>query len=62
MWRQEMKQALAILAAIALLCGLATLSEAQSSSKERIARETMHYVSQGGAAVRIMMNQGFDNV
>ncbi len=48
--RQGMKQALTILATIALLYGLATMSEAQSSQKEKIAAETMQYASQGSAA------------
>ena len=45
-----MKKTLTILASIALLWGLTNASQAQSNSKEKIAKQTMRYVSQGSAA------------
>ncbi len=45
-----MKKTLTILASIALLWGFAIASQAQSNSKEDIAKKIMKYVSQGSAA------------
>jgi len=45
-----MKKTLTILASMVLFWGLTSASQAQSNSKEKIAKETMQYVSQGSAA------------
>jgi tetratricopeptide (TPR) repeat protein len=39
-----------VLLIMALLCGASVCSQAQTASKEKIAKETMRYVSQGSAA------------
>jgi hypothetical protein len=45
-----MKKRLIALISIVLLCGLAVFTQAQSTPKEKIAKETMKYASQGSAA------------
>ncbi len=45
-----MKKTLTILMSIILLCGMTISSQAQTTSKEKIAKETMQYVTQGSAA------------
>ena len=45
-----MKRTLAILMSIILLCAVTISSQAQTTSKEKFAKETMQYVSQGSAA------------
>jgi tetratricopeptide (TPR) repeat protein len=45
-----MKRTLTILASLWFLSGLALMAQAQTDSKEKIAKETMMYASQGSAA------------
>jgi tetratricopeptide (TPR) repeat protein len=46
----EMKKTLAILISIVLLCVVTVSSQPQATSKEKIAKETIQFVSQGSAA------------